>query len=78
MAGVAYRSRDRGETWHTLEFPVPPNTPIWNFALHPADPELIVCSTHYGQVFISENAGDRWCKVAQEFSEIRALAWTPN
>ena len=78
VAGVACRSRDRGETWHALEFPVPPNTPIWNFAVHPADPELILCSSHYGQVFINDNAGDSWRKVAQEFSEIRALAWTPN
>ena len=78
VAGVALRSRDRGGTWYPLEFPVPPNTPIWNFALHPADSALILCSSHYGQVFISDNAGDSWRKVAQEFSEIRALAWTPN
>ena len=76
VAGAALRSTDRGESWHALEFPEPPNTPIWNFAINPADPALVLCSSHYGQVFISENAGDNWRKVAQEFSEIRALAWT--
>ena len=76
--GVVQRSKDRGQTWEALTFPVPPNTPIWNFAMNAADPELIVCSTHYGQVFVSEDGGDAWHKVRQEFSEIRALAWTPN
>ncbi len=76
--GVVQRSKDRGQTWEALTFPVPPNTPIWNFAVNAADPDLIVCSTHYGQVFVSEDGGDAWHKVRQEFSEIRALAWTPN
>jgi photosystem II stability/assembly factor-like uncharacterized protein len=76
--GVVQRSKDRGQTWEALTFPVPPNTPVWNFAMNAADPELIVCSTHYGQVFVSEDGGDVWHKVRQEFSEIRALAWTPN
>ena len=76
--GVAQRSKDRGQTWQSLSFPVPPNTPVWSFATNPADPNLIVCSTHYGQVFVSEDGGDAWHKIRQEFSEIRALAWTPN
>jgi len=78
VAGVVQRSTDRGDTWTPVEFPSLPNTPIWNFAVNPADPSLILCSSHYGQVFMSENAGDSWAKIAQEFSEIRALAWTPN
>ena len=78
VAGVVQRSEDRGRTWQALTFPTPPNTPVWNFAVNSADPDLIVCSTHYGQVFVSEDAGDHWEKVRQEFSEIRALAWTPN
>ena len=78
VTGVVQRSKDRGETWEPLSFPIPPNTPIWNFATNPADPDLIVCSTHYGQLFVSTDGGDAWEKVRQEFSEIRSLAWTPN
>lgn len=78
VSGTIQRSRDRGQTWEALSFRVPPNTPLWNLAVNPADPQLIICSSHYGQVFLSEDAGDSWYKVSQEFSEIRALAWTPN
>ena len=78
VAGTVARSSDRGKTWEPLPLPIEPNTPIWNLAVHPSDPETVVCSSHYGQVFVSEDAGDSWCKVPREFSEIRALAWMPN
>jgi photosystem II stability/assembly factor-like uncharacterized protein len=76
--GVVQRSQDRGKSWQTLSFPVPPNTPVWHLATNPVDPNLIVCSTHYGQVFVSDDGGDAWNKIGREFSEIRSLAWTPN
>ena len=57
VSGTVQRSKDRGQTWEPLSFPVPPNTPLWNLAVNPADPELIVCSSHYGQVFMSEDGG---------------------
>ncbi|ETX08075.1 MAG: hypothetical protein ETSY2_07580 [Candidatus Entotheonella gemina] len=75
--GTVQRSKDRGQTWETLPLPVVPNTPIWTFATHAADPDLMVTCSHYGQVLISEDAGDSWRKVKREFSEIRALAWVP-
>jgi photosystem II stability/assembly factor-like uncharacterized protein len=75
--GSVQRSKDRGQTWETLPLPIVPNTPIWTFATHAADADLMVTCSHYGQVFISEDAGDSWRKVRREFSEIRALAWVP-
>ena len=76
--GTVQRSKDRGQSWETLPLPVVPNTPMWTFATHAADPDLMVTCSHYGQVLISEDAGDSWRKVRREFSEIRALAWVPN
>jgi photosystem II stability/assembly factor-like uncharacterized protein len=76
--GTVQRSKDRGQTWETLRLPVVPNTPMWTFAMHAADPNLVLTCSHYGQVFVSEDAGDSWSKVRREFSEIRALAWVPN
>jgi len=32
----------------------------------------------FGEVYISEDAGESWRKVAREFGEIRCLAWLPN
>jgi photosystem II stability/assembly factor-like uncharacterized protein len=76
--GTVQRSKDRGQTWETLRLPVVPNTPMWTFAMHAADPNLVLTCSHYGQVFASTDAGDSWSKVRREFSEIRALAWVPN
>ena len=75
--GAVQRSKDRGQTWETLPLPIVPNTPMWTFAMHAADPNLMVTCSHYGQVLISEDTGDSWSKVRREFSEIRALAWVP-
>ena len=76
--GSVQRSKNRGESWETLPLPVEPNSPVWTFATNRADPDLLITCSHYGQVFISEDAGDSWRKVGREFSEIRSLAWTPN
>lgn len=76
--GRVLRSRDRGETWETLPLPVQPNSPIWKFGVNRADPNLVLCNSHYGEVFCSEDAGDSWRKLEREFGEIRPVAWTPN
>ncbi len=72
------RSKDRGQTWETRPLPIEPNTPIWTFAMHAADPNQVFCCSHYGQVFLSPDGGDSWSKIRREFSEIRALTWVPN
>jgi hypothetical protein len=60
------------------ELPVKPNSPIWAFATHKADPGLVVACSHYGELYKTENAGDSWVKLPREFTEIRSLSWTPN
>jgi photosystem II stability/assembly factor-like uncharacterized protein len=77
-AGAIQRSKDGGRSWQMLPLPAEPNSPIWNFATHLADPGLIVACSHYGELFASHNAGDSWKKLRREFTEIRALSWVPN
>jgi len=77
-AGAIQRSRDGGRSWQMLSLPAEPNSPIWNFATHAADPGLIVACSHYGELFASDNAGDSWKKLRREFTEIRAVSWVPN
>ena len=76
--GAIQRSKDGGHTWEMLPLPCEPNTPMWTFAVHAADPGLILSCSHYGQLFASKDGGDSWVKRRREFTEIRALAWTPN
>jgi hypothetical protein len=61
-----------------LSLPDEPNSPIWNFATHPADPGLVIACSHYGELYASANAGDSWKKLRREFTEIRGIAWVPN
>jgi len=75
--GALARSRDGGDTWEKLTLPCEANSTIWNFAVHPADPNLIYASTVSGQVFRSFDGGENWEKLKREFGEIRALVWTP-
>ena len=76
--GTIQRTRDLGESWETLNLPVVPNAPIWSFATHAADPDLLLACSHYGQVFASADGGDWWVKMRREFTEVRGLAWVPN
>ena len=78
VTGNVQRSKDRGKTWEELQMPVKPNTPIWAFATNAADPNFILACSHYGELYSTSNAGDKWEKLDKEFSEIRSMAWTPN
>ena len=76
--GHVLRSTDVGQTWEMLSLPVPPNATIWGLATHAANANRILAFSLFGEVYISEDAGDSWRKVAREFGEIRAAAWLPN
>ena len=77
-AGNIRRSKDRGQTWESTPLPVEPNSPIWAFATHAADPDLILACSHYGEIFSGYDGGDQWEKLDREFTEIRGFAWLPN
>jgi photosystem II stability/assembly factor-like uncharacterized protein len=76
-AGIIARSDDGGSTWKAAHMPVLANSTVWNFAVHPADPDLIYASSVSGELYRSRDRGLSWDKLAREFGEIRALAWAP-
>jgi photosystem II stability/assembly factor-like uncharacterized protein len=75
--GVVARSTDGGATWQPWRLPGRANSTVWNFAVHPADPDLVYASSVSGQVYRSTDGGASWGKLVREFGEVRALAWTP-
>jgi photosystem II stability/assembly factor-like uncharacterized protein len=76
--GYVLRATDMGETWEVLKLPVQPNSTVWGLATHPADANRILAFSLFGEVYVSEDAGDSWGKIAREFGEIRTAAWLPN
>jgi photosystem II stability/assembly factor-like uncharacterized protein len=75
--GHVLRTTDFGQTWETLTLPSRPNATIWGLATHPADAGRIVAFSLFGEVFVTEDAGESWTKVPREFGEIRTAAWLP-
>jgi photosystem II stability/assembly factor-like uncharacterized protein len=71
-------SSDGGQTWEPRPLPTEPNSPIWNFAAHPGEPDLVLANSLFGELYRSNNGGDSWEKLQQEFSEVRALTRLPN
>jgi hypothetical protein len=55
-----------------------PNSTVWAFGVHTANPSLIYAGTKYGHLFASQDAGRSWDKEWRDFSEITAVAWTPE
>jgi photosystem II stability/assembly factor-like uncharacterized protein len=75
--GAVLRSGDGGRTWQALTLPARPNATVWGLATHPADGHRVVAFTLFGEVYVTEDAGESWRKVAREFGEIRCAAWMP-
>jgi photosystem II stability/assembly factor-like uncharacterized protein len=76
--GHVLRSTDFGGTWDVMPLPSEPNATIWGLATHPADAGRIVAFSLFGEVYVSDDAGASWRKIAREFGEIRAAVWVPN
>jgi photosystem II stability/assembly factor-like uncharacterized protein len=76
--GHVLRSTDMGDTWDILTLPAQPNSTVWGLATHAADADRVLAFSLFGEVYISDDAGDSWRKIAREFGEIRAAAWLPN
>lgn len=76
--GHVLRTTNYGETWEVLPLPQPPNGTMWGLATHPADANRLLAFSLFGEVYISEDAGESWRKIAREFGEIRTAAWLPN
>ena len=68
--GAIQRSTDEGKTWETRPLPVEPNSNIWSLATHRADPNVILASSLFGEIYSSGDAGDSWRKLKREFSEV--------
>jgi len=72
--GHVLRTADAGRTWEVLDLPTRPNSTMWGLATHPADCNRIVAFSLFGEVYVTEDAGKSWRKIARAFGEIRTAA----
>ncbi len=77
-AGAVQRTQDGGQSWETLTLPAEPNSVIYWLGTHPDRADVVVAASLYGEVYVTEDAGDSWRKLAKEFGEVRAVAVTPG
>src|SRR5262249_7147762 len=75
--GTICLSRDGGRTWAEAKLPGRANSTVWNFAVHPADPQLLYAASISGEVYRSTDGGAAWSRLPGEFGEVRGLAWAP-
>ena len=76
--GHVLRTTNFGENWEVLSLPSQPNATVWGLATHPANADRIVAFSLFGEVYVTEDAGASWRKIAREFGEIRTAVWLPN
>jgi photosystem II stability/assembly factor-like uncharacterized protein len=75
--GTILRSSDGGMNWSEARLPCTPNSTIWGFAVHRADPNRTYAHSVSGEIYSSVDAGVTWTKLDREFGEIRSLIWVP-
>jgi photosystem II stability/assembly factor-like uncharacterized protein len=75
--GAVQITRDAGATWTSAVLPDECNSPVWCFAQHASDPDVIVACTHLGMLFSSDDGGRTWVKHRREFTEVRVICWLP-
>jgi photosystem II stability/assembly factor-like uncharacterized protein len=76
--GALELSRDGGDTWKRVELPTTPNSTMYWLAVHEDLPGVVVATSVFGQVFVSEDHAASWRKLDREFGEIRAVCITPD
>ncbi len=76
--GHVLRTTDFGETWDVLTLPSQTNATMWGLATHPAEANRLLAFSLFGEVYVTEDAGESWRKIAREFGEIRTAVWLPH
>jgi photosystem II stability/assembly factor-like uncharacterized protein len=71
-------THDGGRTWSRAATDSIPNSTVYWMAMHPDLPGTIAAVTVFGQVYVSEDAGDTWIQLPREFGEIRSVSLSPN
>jgi photosystem II stability/assembly factor-like uncharacterized protein len=59
-AGVLFRSRDLGTTWHRVDIGATPPSRMASIAIDAAQPSRVYCCSQRGHVYGSQDGGESW------------------
>jgi photosystem II stability/assembly factor-like uncharacterized protein len=76
--GALEVSRDGGDTWKRVDMPTAPNSTMYWLAVNEDLPGVVVATSVFGQVFVSEDHANTWLMLDRQFGEIRAVCITPD
>lgn len=76
--GALEVSRDGGTTWKRVDMPSAPKSTMYWLAVNEDLPGVVVATSVFGQIYVSEDHADTWRKLDREFGEIRAVCITPD
>lgn len=74
MQDAAAASEAEAIRWDRSDIGMISNSTIWCFGSNPSVDGLLIACSVSGQLFLSEDNGNSWTKLAHEFGEVRALA----
>ncbi len=76
--GALELSRDGGDTWKRVDLPTKPNSTMYWLGVNEDLPGVVVATSVFGQIFVSEDHAHTWRKLDREFGEIRAVCLSPD
>lgn len=78
QVGAMEVSHDGGQSWTRAKTDTVPNSTVYWMGLHPDVPDVVVATTVFGQVYLSDDGGNTLSQLSREFGEIRAVSLSPN
>ena len=76
--GAIEVSRDGGASWKRAALPATPNSTMYWLATHEDLPGVVVATSVFGHIYVSEDHAESWRKLDRELGEIRAVCLTPS
>ena len=77
--GAVLRSNDgRRDVARPCHCPCGPTPPCGDWPRTPRTPAALVAWSLFGEVYVTDDAGESWRKISREFGEIRTAAWLPH
>ena len=71
--GGVVRSEDDGRSWRSARLDAAPGSSVWSIAVAPDGDDLAVAAAFRGELFLSEDRGHTWQRLARSFAGLRAV-----